>query len=59
MSVYFPNQNIQQHEINNARTLFHVEHMTVTAGAENIHLGLPACTRHISKARWRIFGVIA
>jgi hypothetical protein len=41
MSVHFPNQNIQQHDINNARTWFRVEHMTVTAGAESVHLGLP------------------
>jgi hypothetical protein len=37
---------IQQHDINNARTLFHVEHMTVTAGAESVHLGLPDMLAH-------------
>jgi hypothetical protein len=46
MSVLFPDQNIQQHEINNARTLFHIELTTVTAGAESVHLGLPDMLAH-------------
>jgi hypothetical protein len=37
---------IQQHETNNTRTLFHVEHMTITAGAGSVHLGFPGMLAH-------------
>jgi hypothetical protein len=38
--------NIQHHEINNARTLFRVKHITVTADAESVNLGLPDILAH-------------
>jgi hypothetical protein len=39
---------------------FHVEHMTVTAGAESVHLWLPDMLLHsiFRKVRWRVSGVI-
>jgi hypothetical protein len=35
-----------KHKINNARNLFHAEHLTVKAGDEIVHLGFPGILVH-------------